>query len=226
VTEKATVFIIDDDATASASVAALVESMGLAYERFDSAESFLAASIPTTTPACVVTDLRMVGMSGIELQSKLRDAGITIPLVMITAYATTHAAVQSMKLGAVTVLDKGCSEQELWDGIAAGLRESRENISRQMSLGEVRERIAQLNDDEEKVLDLISHGKANKQVAAELGISIRTVEQRRRRIMQKLRVNTFADLMRLVTYVEHVDSPAAVGDWSPQEQGDCDSPAD
>ena len=208
-TEKGTVFIIDDDTAASASLAALVESMGLEYQRFDSAESFLAANIPTSTPACVVTDLRMVGMSGIELQSELRDAGIAIPLVMLTAYATTHAAVQSMKLGAVTVLDKGCSEQELWDGIAAGLHKSRKNISRQRSLNEVRERIAQLNDDEEKVLYLISHGKANKQVAAELGIAIRTVEQRRRRIMRKLNVSTFADLMRLVTYVEHIDSPDA-----------------
>ena len=215
--EKATVFIIDDDVASSASVAALVQSMGLEYERFDSAESFLAAYVPAATPACVVTDLRMVGMSGIELQSKLREAGIAIPLVLVTAYATTHAAVESMKLGAVTVLDKGCSEQELWDGIAAGLRESRENISRQRSLGEVRERIAQLNDDEMKVLHLISRGKANKQVAAELGISIRTVEQRRRRIMQKLKVNTFADLMRLVTFMEHIDSPDAATDWSLQE---------
>ena len=215
--EKATVFIIDDDIASSASVAALVQSMGLEYESFDSAESFLEAYVPTATPACVVTDLRMVGMSGIELQGKLREAGIAIPLVLITAYATTNAAVESMKLGAVTVLDKGCSEQELWDGIAAGLRESRENISRQRSLGDVRERIAQLNDDEEKVLHLISRGKANKQVAAELGISIRTVEQRRRRIMQKLKVNTFADLMRLVTFVERVDSPDATATWSLQE---------
>ncbi len=216
-TEKGTVFIIDDDTAASASLAALVESMGLEYQRFDSAELFLAANIPTSTPACVVTDLRMVGMSGIELQSELRHAGIAIPLVMLTAYATTHAAVQSMKLGAVTVLDKGCSEQELWDGITAGLRESRENISRQRSLNDVRKRIAQLNNDEEKVLNLISHGKANKMVAAELGIAIRTVEQRRRRIMQKLNVNTFADLMRLVTYVERVDSPDTADDRSLQK---------
>ena len=118
---------------------------------------------------------------------------------------TVEAAVQAMKLGAVTFLDKSCSEQELWDGIAAGLRESRENIMRQRSLDDIRQRIAQLNDDEKKVLDLISHGSPNKQVAAELGISIRTVEQRRRRIMHKLNVTTFADLMRLVTYVEHVD---------------------
>jgi FixJ family two-component response regulator len=206
-TEKGTVFIIDDDAAASASVAALVESMGLEYELFDSAESFLAGDIPMTTPACVVTDLRMIGMSGIELLSELRDTGTAIPLIMITAYATTHAAVQAMKLGAVTVLDKGCSEQELWDGIAAGLRVSRENFASQRSLSDVRERISQLNVDEEKVLYLVSHGKANKQVAAELGISIRTVEQRRRRIMQKLKVSTFADLMRLVTYTERVASP-------------------
>jgi FixJ family two-component response regulator len=211
-TEKGTVFIIDDDAAASASVAALVESMGLEYELFDSAESFLAGDIPTTTPACVVTDLRMIGMSGIELLSELRDTGTAIPLIMITAYATTHAAVQAMKLGAVTVLDKGCSEQELWDGIAAGLRVSREYFASQRSLSEVRERISQLNVDEEKVLYLVSHGKANKQVAAELGISIRTVEQRRRRIMQKLKVSTFADLMRLVTYTERVASP----NWSMQ----------
>ncbi len=204
--KKATVFIIDDDDASSASVAALVESMGLAYERFNSGESFLEAYDRSTEPACVVTDLRMVGMSGIELQSRLREEGNSIPFVVITAYATTHAAVQSMKLGAVTFLDKGCSEQELWDGIAAGIRASRENMIRERSLDGIRRHFAHLNDDESKVLDLISHGSPNKQVAAELGISIRTVEQRRRRIMHKLNVTTFADLMRLVTHIEHVDA--------------------
>ena len=202
---KATIYIIDDDVAARESVAALVDSMGLSYELFDSAESFLDTFIPSGTPGCIVTDLRMVGLSGLELQKKLKEHDVTLPLVMITAYATTKTAVEAMKLGAVTVLDKQCSEQELWDGIAAGVRASRESISQRQSLSDVRERLERLNPDEKRVLDLISRGSANKQVAAELGISIRTVEERRRRVMQKLRVSTFAELMRFVVDAEHAN---------------------
>jgi FixJ family two-component response regulator len=185
------------------SVAALVESMGLSYELFDSAEAFLDTYIASGSPGCIVTDLRMVGLSGLELQKKLKDHDVTLPLVMITAYATTQTAVEAMKLGAVTFLEKGCSEQELWDGIAAGVRASRTSILEKKSLSDVRERLALLNPEEKKVLDLISRGSANKQVAAELGISIRTVEERRRRVMHKLQVSTFAELMRFVVDAEY-----------------------
>lgn len=208
------IYIVDDDFSARESVAALVDSMGLSYELFDSAESFLETFIPSGTPGCVVTDLRMVGLSGLELQKKLKEHDVTLPLVMITAYATTKTAVEAMKLGAVTFLEKGCSEQELWDGIAAGVRASRESISQRQSLSDVRERLERLNAEEKKVLDLISRGSANKQVAAELGISIRTVEERRRRVMQKLRVSTFAELMRFVVDAEHA-KVATFGKTSP-----------
>ena len=203
--DKAIIYVVDDDVAARESVAALADSMGLAYQLYDSAEAFLDTYIPSGTPGCVVTDLRMVGLSGIELQQKLKEHDVTLPIVMITAYATTKTAVESMKLGAVAFLDKGCTEQELWDGIATGVRASRESISERESLSSSRERLALLNPDEKKVLDLISRGSANKQVAAELGISIRTVEERRRRVMQKLQVGTFAELMRFVVDAEHAN---------------------
>lgn len=213
-TGKAVIYIVDDDLAARESVAALSESMGLAYQLYDSAESFLDTYIPSGTPGCVVTDLRMVGLSGIELQQKLKEHDVTLPIVMITAYATTKTAVEAMKLGAVTFLDKGCTEQELWDGIAAGVRASRESINKRNTLSSSRERLALLNPDEKKVLDLISRGSANKQVAAELGISIRTVEERRRRVMQKLRASTFAELMRFVVDAEH----AKLAQFGPADQ--------
>ena len=211
-TENGIVFIIDDDNSDSRLVATLVESMGHNHRRFDSAESFLATNIPTDTPSCVVTELRLAGMSGSELQGQLRDDGIVIPLILFTAHAATRVVVQTMKLGAVTVLDKGCPEQELWDAIVAGLRNSRLHISKDQFQNEIRDRFAQLNEREEEILHLISHGKVNKEVAAELDISVRTVEERRRRIMQKLKVRTLADLMRLVASKERVGSLSAVSD--------------
>ncbi len=199
--ENATVFIIDDDANARDSLAALVRSMSIAFECYGSAEDFLASYLPNR-PGCVVTDLRMMGMSGLDLQAKLAEMGSALPVVMITAHASIPVAVRAVQTGAVAFLEKTCTEHELWQAIRDALGKNEVQRMDKQEQDVVRDVLASLTDDERRVLELIANGLANKQVARALDIGLRTVEDRRRRVMQKLGVKSFAELMRFVVNAE------------------------
>jgi FixJ family two-component response regulator len=192
-----TVFVVDDDEDARDSVCVLVRSMGIRAEPFASAEEFLACYVEGR-PGCLVTDVRMLGMSGIELQEKLIERNIAIPVIMLTAYARTPVTVRAMAAGAVTLLEKPYAEEELWDAIRKALArdgQRREDVQRQR---EIRLRVDQLTPGERAVMDLIVQGQPNKMIARKLGISVRAVENRRSAVFAKMQADSVADLVHLV----------------------------
>lgn len=195
-----TVFVIDDDQAVRESIAALVEIRGLSVRTFASAEEFLSF-YESPHPGCVVTDLRIdPGMSGIELQVKLHDTGFDIPVIVISAYANVSNAVQAMHNGAVTLLEKNCSTDELWQAITEALRVDAERRDSQNATHDLLARFRTLTEDEAKVMVRIIQGTLNKNIAKELSLSLRTVETRRHNVLDKVGVSSVPELVRL--YVE------------------------
>lgn len=192
-----TVFVVDDDEAARESVCALVAAMDVNVEAFESAMEFLA-SYDTSRTGCLVTDVRMAGIGGLELQKRLRQANVRLPVVVVSAYIDVRGTVTAMQDGAVTVLTKPYEEQRLWEAIQHGLNLSQAWCEEDRRNTEVLRRLDELTAVESEVVDLVIDGLPNKAVAKRLGISIRTVEDRRARIMTKLKVHSFASLLRLV----------------------------
>lgn len=196
---EATVFVVDDDDEASASVCALVSSMGLKGEPFSSAEAFLEfCNRGEPLAGCLVTDVRMIGMSGIELQEELQRRGIGIPVIVLTAFARTSLTVRAMKGGAVTMLDKPYDDDDLWDAIRDGLKRDADRRAAAAVQQEIQNRLKSLTLSERQVVDLVVAGLPNKAIASQLDVSVRTVENRRRDIFTKMQANSVADLVRLV----------------------------
>jgi FixJ family two-component response regulator len=191
-----TVFVIDDDEQARRSVCALIRSMGLAAEPFASAEQFLDEYVDAD-PGCLVTDVRMLGMSGLELQEELRRRNIMLPVVVLTAFARTATTVRAVKAGAVTVLDKPYQDDDLWDAIRKALAQDAADRAKHRRRYDLRHRIEQLTPAQRKVMDLIVAGNANKIIAGELDVSVRTVENRRREIFEKTGAGSVAELVRM-----------------------------
>ncbi len=190
------VFIVDDDEGSRKSVEALVEPMQVSVHSYDSAEAFLQ-NYRNQRPACLVTDQRMPGLSGIQLLETLRDNGITISLVVMTAYADTRSTVRAMLGGAMNLIEKPCNPQELWDAIQKGLQEDAKNYREELELKDASIRMANLTEGERAVIELLAQGNANKVVASRLGVSLRTVEARRASIFNKLGVKSIAELMKI-----------------------------
>ena len=192
-----TVFIIDDNEAARKSVAMLVEPMGVKAESYASAEEFLG-EVTLGRRGCVVTDVRMPGISGLELQERLADRGIKLPVVVISAYANVPMGVRAMKSGAVTVLEKPCRDEELWDAIREALALDAERSQRATKQREVKQRLASLSQKERDVMDLLLAGQAHKQIARKLDVSERTVEGRRKQLLEKTKAKTLVELAWLV----------------------------
>lgn len=195
--DGATVFIVDDDEQARESVSALVQSMGLSTKLFSSAEEFLE-QVDKVVRGCVVTDLRMLGMSGIELQDALRQREISLPVILITAYPRTSLTVRAMKHGAVTLLEKPYEDDDLWDAVRDGLQQDEQQREKQSRLRDIRQRLNLLSEKEREVIDLMVEGTANKVIAKRLDVSIRTVENRRHDIFEKMQASSLAELVRMV----------------------------
>jgi RNA polymerase sigma factor (sigma-70 family) len=191
-----TVFLVDDDPAMRRSVAALVEIAFPCVETFASAADFLAAYQPDR-PGCLVLDVAMPGMNGLELQQKLVAEKIDLPIVFITGHANVPMAVEAMQAGAVNFLEKPFHDQQLWDSIQAALDIDVQNRRRKARRQTLQDRLSQLNEGERAVLNLILDGKINKAIAEELGISTRTVEDRRSRIMKKMDASSVAELVQL-----------------------------
>ena len=196
-----TVFIVDDDAAVRNSLRLLVKSVGLSAAVFVSAQEFLASYDPSQ-PGCLVLDVRMPGMSGLELQQHLNLRGAVIPVIFITGHGDIPMAVEAMQHGAFDFLQKPFRDQDLIDRIQRALEKDREN---RVALGErsrIRERLDSLTPREREVLNLVSSGKANKVMAADLGLSQRTVEIHRARVMEKMGASSVAQLVRMVLDLE------------------------
>lgn len=195
-TEEHTVFVVDDDEEARASVRALVRSMGIRVETFDSAEAFLK-DFDGDSPGCLVADVRMIGMSGIELQEKLAADGKQLPVIIITAHAETPLTVRAVKSGAVTVLEKPCRNYELYDAIRDALILDTATRLESAERRAFSEKVDSLSPQEREVLDLMLEGVANKVIAKRTDVSVRTVENRRQRIFEKTGTESLAELIRL-----------------------------
>jgi two-component system response regulator FixJ len=204
VSDQPVIFVVDDDDQARKAVMALIGAMGVETLGFASAEEFLA-QYDGRRPACLVTDVRMLGMSGLELQEELRRRGATIPVIVLTAFASTPGAVRAMKNGAVTMLEKPCRDDELWEAVRDGLAADRQALAADVTRDDVRRRLATLSAKERDVLQYITAGDANKVVARKMGVSVRTVEIHRRGVFQKMGADSLAELVRLVVAVENGD---------------------
>lgn len=194
--DEPTVFLVDDDAVALRALTALVKVVFPHVEAFSSAADFLAAY--KQQPGCLVLDVAMPGMSGLELHRKLIQEKFTLPVVFVTGHGNVPMAVEAMQLGAVNFLEKPVQEQELWNSIRRGLELDSQGRRRRARRQRVEERLTRLTPGERQVLDLILEGKMNKEVATELGLSTRTVEDRRAKLMKKMGAKSLAELVQLV----------------------------
>jgi len=195
-----TVFVVDDDAAARQSVVALVTFKGLKARGFASAEEFLEQCNPRNK-GVVVADMRMAGLSGLDLLQRLKECNCTLPVVMITGYADVPLAVKAMQAGAVSFLEKPCQEKELWKGIVQALEIEQNRHAQRAHKAEIESRLASLKPDEQVVLRRLLEGQPNKRIAADLKLGLRTIELRRSKIMKKMQAESLPDLVRMAMQV-------------------------
>ena len=191
-----TVFVIDDDASVRQSIQDLVESVGLNSKAFASALEFLSYE-RGEGPSCLVLDVRLPGMSGLDLQRKLSSDVFKVPIIFITGHADIPMTVKAMKAGAVEFLTKPFREQDLLDAIQRSLKRDRMRQAQNHALVELRERYGTLTAREREVMSLVVSGMLNKQIAAELGASETTVKIHRGNVMRKMQANSLPDLVRI-----------------------------
>jgi len=194
--DVATVFIIDDDAGVRESIKDLVESVGLQAEAFSTAQEFLSND-RRSGPSCLVLDVRLPGISGLDLQHELRRTGIKIPIIFITGHADVPMSVTAMKSGAVEFLTKPFREQDLLDVIQRAVNRDRLFREKRNQLIELQERYAGLSVREREVMSLVVSGLLNKQIAAELQASETTVKIHRGHVMQKMQAKSLPELVRM-----------------------------
>lgn len=196
-----TVFIVDDDRSIGRMMERMMRSVGLNHRLFHSADEFLDA-FTFSSAGCLVLDIRMPGISGLELQQTLNDRGCKLPIIFMTGYADVTMAVDAMQNGAFGFVEKPFRPQLLLDRINDALRADGERRAQSLETQHVRERLARLTDREHQVLRLIVDGKANKEIAKDLALSRRTVETHRARAMDKLEASSVAELVRLYLAVK------------------------
>ncbi len=195
--EEATIFLVDDNPAAVRAMLATVKVVFPRVETFSSAAEFLAAYRPDR-PGCLLLDVGIRGASGLEFQRKLIRDKIPIPVIFVTAHGNVAMAVEAMQMGAVSFLEKPVEEQQLWDSIRKALDLDAQNRRRLARRQQAEERLAKLTPGERQVLDLILEGKMNKEIAAELHLSTRTIEDRRAKLMKKMNAQCLAELVQLV----------------------------
>jgi len=193
----ATVFVVDDDEAVRDSLALLLRSVELAVATFSSANDFLDSYDPAA-PGCLILDVRLPGMSGLELQQRLADDGADLPIVFITGHGDVPMAVRAMRRGAVDFLQKPFSDQELLDRAQQALAEQSQRRQQSELKAEIAQRIRSLTPREHEVMELIVEGLANKVIANRLGTSQRTVEVHRANVMRKMQADSVARLVHLV----------------------------
>lgn len=191
-----TVYLIEDDADLRESLAALLEVSGYSPRCFASAEDFLAKGL-NERPACAVVDLRLPGMSGLDLQKKLHDEQPHLPVIVVTGHGDVATARTALRTGALDFLEKPVQPKELMDAVSAALESDAQALERAREHDQMRERLGRLTPRELEVFQRITDGLHNREIAVELGISPRTVEVHRARLMDKLNARRIADLFRL-----------------------------
>jgi FixJ family two-component response regulator len=200
-TNEPTVFIVDDDNEVREAIGLLMDSVGLPNETFDSAWNYLARFEPER-PGCLVLDVRMRQMSGLELQERLAEEPIHPPVIIITGHGDVPMAVRAVKNGAVDFIEKPFNDQSLLDAVHRAIEIDAEQRGHALEIASVQERMQRLTKREREVLDQIVAGKRNKVIAADLGISQSTVEAHRAKVMEKLEVRSLSELMRAMLMLD------------------------
>ena len=195
------VFVVDDEPLVSASLARLIRSLGLHVQTFATAHEFLRAE-RTDVPGCLVLDVRLPDVSGLDLQAKLAEAKVYLPIIFLTGHGDIPMSVRAMKAGALEFLTKPCKDQDLLEAIQRALDHDRIARRRRAEVAGLRERYAALTPREREVLPLVVRGLLNKQIAAELGTSEKTIKIHRGRIVQKMKAESLPDLVRMALALE------------------------
>ena len=190
------VFVVDDDPSVRRSLTRLIKSAGFAVESFASAQEFLEHPRPDM-PGCLVLDLQMPRASGLELQDWLAGTELNLPIIFLTGYGTVSASVRAMKAGAVDFLEKPVDDNTLLDAIHQAVEKNRRARLEQAEIKEIERRVDALSPREREVLGLLVTGMLNKQIAAELGTTEKTIKVHRARVMEKIQARSMAELVRL-----------------------------
>jgi len=193
--QKPTIFIVDDDPSVRQSTELLLKSVGFNVKTFVSAQDFLKANLHEDL-GCLILDVRMPGISGLDLQEKLVSSKTPLPVIFITGHGTVPMSVRAMKAGAVDFLQKPFEEQDLLDAINRAITQQRERKSKKDEADELQQRVKALTAREHEVFSLLVTGMANKEIAHKLGTSERTVKAHRAQIMEKMNAGSLADLTR------------------------------
>jgi FixJ family two-component response regulator len=200
------VYVIDDEITVGRALQRLLRSVGLAVRTFTSAQEFLDAS-PQDAQGCLVLDVRMPGMSGLEVQQRLAAAGISLPVIFLTGHADIEMTVRAMKAGAVEFLTKPFHEQQLLDAVQSALQRHRIELENRAERAALQAHYDSLTHREREVFHLVTNGLLNKQIAAELGASEKTIKVHRGQVMRKMNAGSLADLVRMAEKLQTVPLP-------------------
>jgi len=201
---KAVVFVVDDDQAMRNSLKWLIESVGVQVESFASADEFLAQYQPGRA-GCLVLDVRMPGMSGLDLQEYLVEKNVHIPVVIITGHGDVPMAVRAMKGGAIDFIEKPFNDEVLLDAIRRAIAYEEQQRSQHVENLHIQERLSHLTPREHEVMEMVTEGRSNKEIANALGVSAKTIEAHRARVMEKMQAGSLAELVRMVLLVNSRD---------------------
>ena len=195
------IYVVDDDPASRESLYLFLRSQGRDAERFESANDFLDA-VDIDQPACLITDLKMPGTCGLELQEELARRGSDMPVIVVSGYADVTSAVRAMKNGAITLLEKPYSEEDLANAVSEAVRRVATSYDRDRRRKRIEVQLETLTDGEREIMDLLLQGSSNKTIASKLDYGLRTVERRRHILLEKMNVSSLPELARLVAEVE------------------------
>jgi RNA polymerase sigma factor (sigma-70 family) len=205
-TQAPMVFVVDDDPSVRSSLKFLMSSVGLQVESFDSADALLKRKIPDA-PSCLVLDVRLRGLSGLDFQRELAARNCHMPIIFITGHGDIPMSVRAMKAGAVEFLTKPFRDQDLLDAVRIALEKDSERREREKEVSDLKERFNSLTPREQKVISMVVSGMLNKQIADQLGTAENTVKVHRSRAMEKMHAQSVAELVKMIEKVESSGEP-------------------